>query len=231
MARKYEYVAGRYAWNMEECEEDVLIAAYNEVSRFIPPDQTWKVEFENHFFEHGNGVAFGFLDSINAVRRRRGLDVIAIRETDVHDYARSRDKLLKSNRRRRVRDELINSSVHVREHRTKLALAQAARLPLPHITHDEYKARQQQHRVDSALSLAEITKRMLAQQAASTPQPPTEQKKLPPERAVRMLTLASPEIWHEIIPQLSAEDALDVAEKIENTELRDALVRHSISAS
>ena len=51
MARKYEYVAGRYAWNMEECEEDVLIAAYNEVSPLYTLDAAWKIEFANHFFE------------------------------------------------------------------------------------------------------------------------------------------------------------------------------------
>ena len=73
MARRYEYTPGRFAWNLEKCEEEVLIAAYDEVRRFIPPEQTWKAGFENHFFDHGDGVAVEFLDSINAVRRRRAL--------------------------------------------------------------------------------------------------------------------------------------------------------------
>ena len=35
MARKYEYRPGHYAWNLEKCEEEMLIAAYEEVCRFI----------------------------------------------------------------------------------------------------------------------------------------------------------------------------------------------------
>jgi hypothetical protein len=46
-----------------------------------------------------------------------------------------------------------------------------------------------------------------------------------------MLTLGSRNIWGEIIPKLSAEDALEVAERITDTELRDALVKHSLCAS
>jgi hypothetical protein len=92
MARKFEYGPGRYAWNVETCEEEILIAAYGEICQFIPADQTWKVEFKNHFFDHGNGLAVGDLDSINAVRRRRGLNVIEIREMDIYDYARSLDR-------------------------------------------------------------------------------------------------------------------------------------------
>jgi hypothetical protein len=58
MARKYEYRTGRYAWNLEKCEEELLIAAYDEICCFIPPDQTWKANFENHFFDHGDGISF-----------------------------------------------------------------------------------------------------------------------------------------------------------------------------
>jgi hypothetical protein len=46
-----------------------------------------------------------------------------------------------------------------------------------------------------------------------------------------MLTLTtSPSIRDKIIQNLSAGDALEVAEKIEDTELRDALVKHSLAA-
>jgi hypothetical protein len=230
MARKYEYMLGRYAWNLERCEEEVLIAAYDEISRFIPPEQRWKAGFENHFFDHGNGIAVEFLDSINAVRRRRGLEVIVILETDVYDYARSPDKLFKSNQRRRVREELNKASVDVRQHRLELAKAEADRLPPPHMTYDEFKARRQQQKAESPLSFEEVTKRVLAQQAAIVAQSPTK-RTLPPERAARMLSLASPNIWGEIIPNLSAEDALEVAERITGAELRDALVRHSMGVS
>jgi hypothetical protein len=231
MARKYEYTPGRHAWNLEKCEEEVLIAAYEEICRFIPPEQRWKIEFENHFFDHGNGVAVEFLDSVNAARRRRGLDAIVIRETDVFDYARSPDKLLKSSHRRRVREELRDARMDVRERRVELAKAEAERLPRPHMTYDEYKARRQQHRAESVLSFEEITKRLVAQKAASPTQPPTTKPTLNLERAAKMLTLASRSVWSEIIPKLSAEDALDVAERVTDGELRDALVMHSLATS
>ena len=41
MARKFEYMSGKYAWNLEKCEEEILIAAYDEIYQFIPPDQKW----------------------------------------------------------------------------------------------------------------------------------------------------------------------------------------------
>jgi hypothetical protein len=96
--------------------------------------------------------------------------------------------------------------------------------------YDEFKARQQQQKAESLLSFEEVTRRVLAQQAASVAQSPTKPT-LPPERAARMLTLASPNIWGEIIPKLSGEDALEVAERITDVELRDALVRYSLGVS
>jgi hypothetical protein len=229
MARKYEIGPGRYAWNLETCEEEILIAAYDEARQFISPGQTWKAAFENHFFDHGNGVAVEFVDAINSVRRRRGLTVLVIRETDVFDYGRCADKLLKSNQRRRVREELSTASANVRQHRVEQAKAEAERLPPPHMTFDEYKVRQQRQRAESVLSFEEVAKRTLARQAACAAQP--VKAPLPPERAARMLSIASPNVWGEIIPRLSAEDALEVAEKITGTELRDALVKHSLGAA
>jgi hypothetical protein len=230
MGRKYEYMIGRYAWNLEKCEEEILIAAYDEICRVIPPSQTWKADFENHFFDHGNGVSVEFLDSINAVRRRRGLGVIVIRETDIYDYGRSTDKLFKSNHRRRVQDELKNASADMRLRRVELATAEAERLRPPHMTYEEYKTQRQQHKAESVLSFEEVTKRVLARQLANTAQTPAKPT-LPPERVARMLTLASPNIWPEIIPKLSPDDALEVAERITDPELRDALVKHSLDAS
>jgi hypothetical protein len=227
MARKFEYATGHYAWNLETCEEEILIAAYGEICQFISDDQTWKAEFENHFFDHGNGLAVGHLDSINAVRRRRVLDIIVIRETDIYDYARSRDKLLKSNQRRRIREELKAASVHVRQHRIEAAMAEEQKLLPPHMTFDEYKA-QRPLKKTSTLTYEEVTKRVLAHQAASVVQSRT--KTLSPDLAAKMLPLASPNIWDEIIRKLSFEDALEVAEKITDSQLRDALVRHSLSA-
>src|SRR5712671_2651366 len=138
MARKYECSPGRYAWNFEKCEEVIIIAGYDEVRRFIASDLTWNQEFESHFFDHGNGVAFDFLDRINSERRRRGLDIIVIEETDILDYGRSPDKLMKSEHRRRVRSEISDASVDVRQNFIEAAKAAAARLLPPHVTCEEF---------------------------------------------------------------------------------------------
>jgi hypothetical protein len=231
MGRKFEHAQGRYAWNLEACEEEILIAGYDEIRRFIPPGQTWTIDFENRFFGWGTGVAVEFLDSINAVRRRRSLDEIVIRETDVYDYGRCLDKPFRSNQRRRVREELNTAKEDVRQRRLELAKAEAERLPPPHRTYEEYKAWRQQHQVESHLSLEEVTRRRLAQQAAVEAKSPTKPTTLDPERAERMFKIATPGLWGDIISNLSVEDALVVAEKIENPELRDALVKHSLGVS
>ena len=227
MAQKFEF-SGGYAWNVEQCEELLLIAGYEEIYRYIPADQTWKYELETHFFEIGDGVAAEFVDSINAVRRRCGLDVIVIRETDVYEYGRSSDKRVKADHRRRIREELKDASADERQRRIEGAKAEEQRLPLPRTTLEEYKVRKQQQ-ARPGLTPKEINKRAIVRQAASTA--PTKPKLSFVECAIKMLTLTtSPSIRGDIIQNLSADEALEVAEKIEDTELRDALVKHSLGA-
>jgi hypothetical protein len=224
MARMFEGCPGRYAWNLEKCEEEILIAGYDEILRFIPADQTWKAEFEYHFFDRGNGLAFESLDAINGVRRRRGLAEIVIRESMIYDYARSTDRLLKAHQRREVREDLKSASADVRRHRLGQSKAESERLPPPRTTFEEWKERQQDD-AKSGLTYQEIANRLAG--AFPLPNRPT----LQPDLAARMLTLASPSIWGEIIPKLSAEGALEVAEKIADVELRDALVKHSLTTA
>ena len=224
MGLMFECCPGRHAWNLEKCEEEVLIAGYDEILRFIPADQTWKAEFEYHFFDRGNGLAFESLAAINGVRRRRGLDEIVIRETMIYDYARSTDRLLRAQQRREVREDLKSASADVRRHRLGQAMVESERLPPPRTTFEEWKERRQDD-AGSGLTYQEIANRLAVQKSVHAL--PT----LQPDLAARMLTLASPSIWGEIIPKLSAEGALEVAEKIADVELRDALVKHSLSAT
>jgi hypothetical protein len=215
MARKYEYVPGRYASSLEKCEEEILIAGYDEVSRFIPPDQTWKLDFENHFFDHGNGFALEFLDHINATRRRRGLDQIEIKETDIYDYARSPDKLMKSNHRRRIREELKEASIDVCVERVARASAEAERLPRPHFTYEEHKSRKLQLNAATSLSRDEVAKRALAWRTADTPRVVPAKPVLAVEKAAKALELATREsLRGEIISMVSPENALEVAERV-----------------
>jgi hypothetical protein len=137
MARKYEYMPGRLAWCFEKCEELILIGAYEEIRQFVRPDLTWPREFENHFYDQGNGIACDFIDRINALRRRRGRDALHTKETDILDYGRSTDKLFKSEYRRRMRDEFRQASVDVRQRRIEQATIEAEQLLPPHIPYDE----------------------------------------------------------------------------------------------
>jgi hypothetical protein len=232
MARKFEigYDPGRYAWALEQCEEELLIVAYDEICRFIPADQTWKHSFENHFFDFGDPVTAVSVDLINVVRKRRGLAPIVLRETNVSDYGRSRDKSSKSNRRHKVREELKDETPSERCHRLERAKAEEQRLAPPHSTYEEYKVSRGQNETRSKLSAAEIRKRLLAEQAAKAAES-TMKSTLPPGQAAKMLAIASQNLRGEIIKKLSRDDALEVAEKIEDAELRDALVKHSLEAA
>src|SRR6516162_5670014 len=160
MAQKFE-ISGGYAWNLEQCEEEIVIAAYEEIYRYIPADQTWKYELETHFFEIGDGVAAEFVDSINAVRRRCGLDVIVIRETDVYEYGRSSDKRVKADHRRRIREELKDASADEHQRRIEGAKAEEQRLPPPHRTYEQHKAWKQQQQEAQAASRAPRLVKML----------------------------------------------------------------------
>jgi hypothetical protein len=231
MARKYEYVSDRVAWCFEKCEELILIAAYEEIRQFIAPDQTWFREFENHFYDHGNGVAVYFIDRINAVRRRRCLDVLDVKETDLLAYGRSPDKLFKSEHRRRVRDEIRRASVDARQNWIERAKTEAAQLLPPHLPYEEWrKARRSGQSSSAQLTRQEIRRREAALSAASAPKSTASKPALDVEKATRMLSLASdPSIRREIISLLSAEHALEVAELVTEPELRNALVSHSFS--
>ena len=230
MARKFEYLPGRYAWNPEKCEEVLLISGYDEVSCYIPPDQPWKEEFENHFFEHGNGISFEYLHHINAERRRRGLLTIEIRETDIFDYARSRDKLFKSNHRQQLRVDISSASVDVRQNRVAQAKVEAERLPPPHLSFEDHKARQAQQCMESRLSREEITKRQLACRTADTAKSTQAKPSLDPEMAAKMLPLVTDVTTQgDIISRLSSQGALEVAERLMDPDLRNALVKHSLA--
>ena len=229
MARKFEYRPEHYAWHLEKCEEELFILAYEEICRFIPADQKWKTLFEINFFDQGWGLSFEDLESINSVRRRRGLLDVVVRETGVYEYGRTPDKQMKSNQRRQVREDLKDLSDEMRQYRFEFALAEEAMLPAPYQTYEEYRARQSQQREAGSLTMEEVTKRVLAQQNIRLGRPVAGL--LSPARAARMLAIVSPTLWSEIIPKLSADDALQVAESVNEPELRDALVKHSLEAA
>src|SRR6266481_459723 len=114
MARKYEYRPGCYAWNLEQCEEELFIAVYVRISPFISPDQQYMVE--HYFFERGDGLSDGCVDEVDALCKHHGLEPIEFTETGIDGYALSRDKPMKSQRRRQIRDEFAHTSDEVLAH-------------------------------------------------------------------------------------------------------------------
>jgi hypothetical protein len=141
MARKFEYKPGYYGWAMERCEEGLLIAVFHEIESRIPPDQSWKADFLDHFYEHGNGVTFETISEINANRRRLNLETVEFRETVVYEHARSFDKLRKSELRRQWRDEYFALDTVGRVRWRNTAEDETARLLSPHLTYEQWKAR------------------------------------------------------------------------------------------
>jgi hypothetical protein len=234
MARKYEYGTDQMAWSLEQCEEIVLISAYLEILPFIPATDTWQHEFENHFFVHGNGIATGFVDRINAVRRRKGLNLVEIRETDITDYARAHNKAFKSETRKRFREEMVAASTDERVRRVNRAKSEIELLPPPHHTFKEWKERQAHTTRQNPLSFEEVKRRIVA--TTMSPQPVVVQSTVPKlrstEKAVTMLKYATrPEVIRGIIAKLSPDDALKILPEIEGAEIRDELIKYALDHS
>jgi hypothetical protein len=146
MARKYQYISDRYAWNLEQCEEEIFIAAWVESSNSISPDWRWARNVEHFFFELGKGLSFEALDEFNALRKSQGIEPVTFRETEIGDYARSRDEQAKSQRRKQMREEFtaLNSEA-LDEHQAR-ARAKEQGLAPAHYTFEEIQSRKlQQH--------------------------------------------------------------------------------------
>jgi hypothetical protein len=232
MGRKYEPKPNFYVWNFEQCEEVVLIDAYIDACQHVAASEPFKQEFDNHFFHHGNGVAFSLIDQINAIRRRRALGPIQFVETDVFDYGRSPDKMMKSETRKRLLEELKTASTDERIRRVNLAKAEVAKLPPPHQTWEQYKERNSQYIRENTESWEQIRRRK-ALEAASAPPPPPQLptlKSLPVQKALTLLKHATSEaVIDRIIEKLSPDDVLSMLPEIENKDLADRLILHSLA--
>jgi hypothetical protein len=232
MGRKYEPKPNFYVWNLEQCEEIVLIDAYIEACQYVPASEPWKQEFDNHFFQHGNGVAFSFIDQINAVRRRRASPPIQFVETDVFDYGRSPEKTMKSETRKRLLQELRDAPTDERIRRVNRAKGEVEMLPAPHQTWEQYKERNSQYIRENTESWEQVRRRKALEAASAPPTPPTPQKppSLPAQKAITLLKhVTSEAVIDRIIEKLSPEDVLSMLPEIENKEIADRLILHSLS--
>ena len=230
MARKYEVRPNDYAWNCERCEETVLIARFEEIAKFIEPSAVWRPEFESCFYNNGYGVRQAYIDDINAVRKRRRLAPIMFTETDIMDYGRSLDRQAKAEQRRHARDELTAKTAEQRNKLVDLACAEAAKLPPPHRTYEQFKADREQRQLENAKSLEDARKRTTTLNGINIAAF-TKPRELAPEVALKMLSLASdPALRDEILARLEPATALTAAESTEDPELRNVLVRRALEA-
>jgi len=220
---------------MERCEEKLLISAFYEIEQRIPPGQMWKEDFLDHFYQHGNGVKFDTISCINAERRRQTLDPIEFRQTTVYEYARSANRIQKSELRRQMRDEFLALDTADRARWRREAEEQTDSLLPPHITFEELKAQREIRPPPAALTPRERTMRFQASEPQPAiylpPQPEVRTESPTLARAIRQLKLAKrPETIAMIISQLAPDDALDVAESglVDDADLIDALVARSL---
>src|SRR5438067_1120844 len=106
MARRFEAAPGKFCWNPERCEEILITHAYNQIAPFIPPGATWSRDFEMYWYERGAALADTDLAYINQERRRKKLKPLLLVETDVGEYARERDKSIRAELRRELREQM-----------------------------------------------------------------------------------------------------------------------------
>jgi hypothetical protein len=228
MARKYRYrrTGEHFGWNMNECEERLLIAAYEEVAPRMP-ETVAKREFIMNFYENGKGVIFPNVDHINATRRRVGFEPVTFIETDVDSYGRvgalPDDARLKSERRRAWQQEYLALDTAGRLKWQQQAEFDAQLLPAPHKTLAEYEA--EQERIQSEVKLTTTERNRRATVVAPAPVSDTS-------RALRQLKLVHdrPDIVAKIIAALAPDAALAVAEngELSDSELIAALVVRSL---
>jgi hypothetical protein len=246
MARKFEIGRNRYAWNPEQCEEHLLIAAFHDIQSRLPPSLPWVEDFLDHFYHRGSGVAFDTLVQLNIHLRRLGQPTITFVETDLSDHGRTEDRALKAQLRCRSRDAYLALDTTDRVRWVNIALDRVASLPPPHQTFEEWNARRTSGTA-AALTSTERAARARAVSVAPPAQPATTlpaPPPLPPSnghtlsaallRAITQLGLTrSPVITEKVISSLSPDDALNLASsgKIEDPAVIDGLVLRSLEAS
>ena len=142
MGRKFEVGAGRQflVWNLEQCEEVVLIDAWMKVLPRIPKTETWTLDFEYRMFERGDHISERHIDSVNRHLCRIGLDKVEFKETNPSDYIRHFDKNRAAKCRRDILDHLKSISPEERVNHVAMSKRTMSFLEPAHHTWEEYKA-------------------------------------------------------------------------------------------
>jgi hypothetical protein len=158
MARKSENpdMLGQYYWNLTQCEEEILIGNYVGIRETVPLDQRWVRNIEYYFFDCGKSLAFEDLDGLNSALKSHGREPIAFRETEIGEYARSRDQQAKSKRRKQLREEFVKANPQGLAERLAEANTTETRQLPAHFTHEEFKLRKHQQMAAAAFAERDI---------------------------------------------------------------------------
>jgi hypothetical protein len=221
----------RIAYNLERCEEVVLIDAYLKVRDRLQPTEPLRNEFEYYFFQKGQGIAADTIDGLNAYLRRAGQPILEFRETTVFDYGRNADRVWKAQERAKIKDELESTTVEARERVVAFAQIEMQGLPLPHRTWEEY--REDQERLDEETRLAReaVDREALRRRLASpTSKPAMAKPALPPETAAKLLAATDDEeLRGEIIGRIGAADLLTVIGTVTDAGIKNKLIRRMLN--
>jgi hypothetical protein len=217
----------RIAYNMERCEEVVLIDAYLKIVSRMALTDNLRVEFDYYFFDKGSGIAADTIDGLNVHLKRIGQPVLEFPETVVFDYGRNPDKVWKASQRAAIRQELESIEPAYRQKMVDHARAEAQRLTPPHRTWEEYREDIERQEEEARLS-REAAGREAARQRLL--QPAAKPKTLPPETAAALLLATDDEeLQDDIITRVQAEQLLVLIDKISDQALKNKVVRRALA--
>jgi hypothetical protein len=227
MARYFEIGSNRLAYNMERCEEVVLIDAYLKVRDRLQATSQTRNDFDYYFFSQGQGIAAAVIDGLNLELRRAGFPALEFPETTVYDYGRTSDRTWKAQQRAKIKAELETINTADRERIVASALAEKQALPAPHRTWEEYKEDRERD-AEELRQAREAAQRDAMRQRLVTPMTPP--KPLQAEIAAKLLAATADEELHdEIIARVPGETTLALIELVDDQALRDKLIRRALT--
>jgi hypothetical protein len=216
------------AWNLEQCEELVLIAGYEEIRPFLStPEQRWAADFEQHYFVTGDAILARTIDEqINPVRRRKELPLLEFQQTDVSEYSRTNNKKLRAERRCETRQGFVDASSASRIAMVNHARAEMQGLLPPHRTLEQYEMFQRDS--EPAMNTVEVVNRVGALRKTRTPHHPSPAT-LDFAMAKRLLAITkNPDQRSAIVGAMSGDDALSAAEETDDEALRELLIGRAL---
>jgi hypothetical protein len=212
----------------------VFIATYELLKGRIQPQHT-VVSFEQHFYRLGDNLLQRDIDIVNTVLRRESQPLFHLRETAISAYNVPSIKTEHATFRSLTRDRLADADPAARDKLVAFAQMEIKQLGEPHLTYEEYESMRPDR--DTALSVHEQQRRRAAINnslsvsltPAAQPSPPTPlPRQIELETALRMLRIstANSEARTKIIARISVDQALTLAEQIDDPTLQEALLLH-----